>query len=231
MALPSKAHPSWKDCPAFDDVILNNIKQSLVPGTFFPNNGQDIFSAFEMPLDDIRVVIVGLSPYPNMNPYTRRPNACGYAFALDEDIPYEHWPKSLQVIGDALANMHEIERIEQYLGSSLSLWRLQGVLLLNTALTCLQNNPTSHVELWKPFTTALIDYLDQARPGLIYYFMGNEAKAYQYKLVSLGTPIFSSAHPAFWAREEKSFSDHKFADVANYYKWLYGQSLDWVLPF
>ena len=233
MSLPTRAHISWQSNPAFDDELLNRIKQNLVAGTFYPANAQDIFAAFEMPLDDVRVVIVGLSPYPNINTLTKRPNACGYAFALDADLPYEHWPKSLQVIGDALANSAnpEIEHIEQYLGSSLQLWRDQGVLLLNAALTCLHNNPTSHVELWRQFMSKTIDFIDEARPGLIYYFMGTEAKSFQSKIVNLGAHIFSSAHPAFWARNEKAFEDHQFTEIAKTYHWLYGERLDWYLPF
>lgn len=234
--LPQLAHPSWKDCPAFEKDVLDRIKQSLIPNTFFPVPGPVIFKAFEMPLDDVKVVILGLSPYPNMNRYTNRPNACGYAFALDsDDIPYEHWPASLKMIAHALEP--EEEKIETYFMPSLHMWREQGVLLLNCSLTCLHTNPTSHLSIWADFTQKLIDYIDAARPGLIYYFMGNEAKSYQKYVVNLGAHIYTSAHPAFWARQldvvpaNEIFADQQFSEIAKCYHWLYGQRLDWVLPF
>ena len=234
--LPKLAHESWGNCPAFDKNILDKIKQNLIPGTFLPSNAPDIFKAFEMPLDDVKVVILGLSPYPNINKYTGRPNACGYAFALDSDrIPYEHWPASLKMIAHALDPQEE--SIETYFMPSLHMWREQGVLLLNCSLTCLQNDPTSHLSVWSDFTRILIDYIDNVRPGLIYYFMGNEAKSYQKYVVNLGAYIYTSAHPAYWARQidtlsaTELFADQQFSEIAKRYHWLYGERLDWLLPF
>ena len=45
----------------------------------FPKN-EDIFNVFEMPLQNIKVVILGQDPYPTEG------NAIGYAFAVNEDI-------------------------------------------------------------------------------------------------------------------------------------------------
>lgn len=71
------------------DELLKELNTKVLPNVVhFPKN-EDIFNVFEMPLQNIKVVILGQDPYPTEG------NAIGYAFAVNEDI---NKPASLRII-------------------------------------------------------------------------------------------------------------------------------------
>lgn len=224
---PRKAHESWRSCPAFD--LVAGIAKQLVPGTFCPQDAPSVFNAFSMPVDDVKVIIVGKSPYP------QKENACGYAFAIPQaDRKYDQWPASLKVLTDALVNTYGIEFVgppNAYIDPTLSEWRSQGVLLLNAALTCIERDPSSHEVLWQPFTTQLFTWLNETRSGLIWWFMGDDAKSFSHLVFDLAHHKFFSQHPARAARNNERMTDVKFKEVGQVYKSLYGEELTWILPF
>jgi len=109
------------------------------------------------------VVFVFLSPYQN-----------NYANGLATSSMI--MTPTLSVIEQSLQ-----EYLDDYsfnLQKDLLHWEAQGILPLNTALTVPKNgSPVAHVKLWKPFTTALIKYLDDTvRP--LFVFFGNEAQSF-----------------------------------------------------
>ena len=218
---PKVAHESWKKCDAFSDEVLAKLAVSLKPGTFYPYP-QDIFKAFSIPVYDVRAIVVGMSPYHYT--YHGAPNATGLAFAVSER-PYKDYPPSLQLIADQVCVDNE-ESIEDLFDPTLELWADQGVLLLNAALSCLKNTPKSHMNLWSVFMQKLFQFFsDEYTPGMIYYFMGADAKQLRRHLFELGNTVLSSFHPAFHARNKKPFTDHKFAELQQAYKLMYGEGL------
>lgn len=221
-SFPRAAHESWRYSPAFDDRILTPIGRSLKKNTFYPLP-EDIFKAFELPRGEVKVVIVGLSPYANT--FQGLPNALGRAFGVSLRH-YDDYPPSLKLIADVFA---EVEDITPYFDSTLMLWQQQGVLLLNYALTAIRGEPRSHVKLWEPFIKALIEDLGSGQ-GIIFYLMGAEAKTLR-RYVGIGNPTVESMHPAYWAREERTFEDQRFTDIARVYKEYYGTTLEYLLPF
>jgi len=221
---PSCADESWKKCPAFDDSIIRKIAVSLKANTYFPHS-KEAFTAFRMPVQDVKAIIVGMSPYHHT--YQAVPNATGIAFGIpDKNRIYEKYPKSLQLIADAVAP--DIEDVQGLFDPTFYLWERQGVLMLNIALTCLRNDPTSHIKLWEPFMTKLFEFLSEEYIGMIYYFMGKEAQKYRKQLFEIGNTVLTSAHPAFWARNNKPFEDHKFGEFANAYKLTYGHTFKFI---
>lgn len=230
MKRPRLVHESWYNCPAFNEEITGQINKTLMKGTFYPTPRKKMFIPFRMPLDKVRVVIIGLSPYHN--DYKGTPNATGFAFGIpDEDRPFKHWPKSLQVLSDALANEYEIDNIEYSLIPTLTMWEEEGVLLLNTALSCLIGTPKSHLKLWATFMKELTTWLAIEKPGLIWWFLGTDAKKLTKPLFLMNHYDFYSYHPAYWAREEKPMIDSHFKNIDKVYQELYGRPITWVLPF
>lgn len=228
---PSLAHPSWKECDAFTEDVLKSIKSNLIPNYFYPSPGPNIFKAFSMPVDEVKVVIVGLSPYPNLNRIKRMQNATGHAFAIPEGIPYRNWPPSLQVIADCFFPEEvSTNTIESQFDPTLQLWIDQGVLLLNSALTCTPNDPQIHVKMWETFTTKVLQFLEHSTQATIFYFMGAVAINLSRNVYPLKHWIYRSYHPAYHAREKQRFEDNQFKQVADRYKWLYGNTLEWILP-
>lgn len=224
---PQCAHDSWRTCPAFSNDILEALAFKLTKGTFYPEPLK-IFEAFSLPLDEVKVIIVGMSPYHNT--YKGLPNATGRAFAIDPR-PYDTWPPSLQLIADVFANEQQIEDVVPYFDCTMDHWANQGILLINASLTTIINEAGSHLEVWQPFMNAFFEFMGEARPGLIYYFMGADAKKYRKKLFELGNIVVESFHPAYWARMNKDFEDHKFGEVRTAYRHMYGEELNYLIPF
>lgn len=155
----NEVHESWK--PLFFNAIEKDLFREidmLDYNSVYPTK-EDVFRVFETPLNEIKVVILGQDPYFNPN------QAVGLAFA----VPHKSAkPPSLKNIEREVG--HEINR-------TLIPWIEQGVFLLNTALTASKGKPGSHIELWKPFTTKVVQYISQNQP-CIWLLWGKHAQSY-----------------------------------------------------
>ena len=150
---------SWK--PLFTKIIDKQVFRdidSILNDNVLPER-DSIFRVFEMPVSKIKIVILGQDPYSQPN------QAVGLAFAVSAR---EKKPPSLLSIEKEVG--HEIDR-------TLIPWTEQGVFLLNTALTVKKNIPGSHINLWKPFTAKVIQFISQSNP-CIWMLWGNHAQSY-----------------------------------------------------
>jgi len=158
------------------DYIVNQLVECVNAGKRFTPKFKNIFNAFkECPYDDIKVVIVGQDPYPQIGV------ADGIAFSCSIKGTAE---KSLQYINKALGTEH----------TDLRCWSNQGVLLINTALTVEINSIGSHYNLWKPFTNYLFDNINRVNPDTVFILMGK--KAQEWKVLLPNCKILECAHPA-----------------------------------
>lgn len=158
------------------DYIVNQLVECVNSGKRFTPKFKNIFNAFkECPYDDIKVVIVGQDPYPQIGV------ADGIAFSCSIKGTAE---KSLQYINKALSTEH----------TDLRCWSNQGVLLINTALTVEINSIGSHYNLWKPFTNYLFDNINRVNPDTVFILMGK--KAQEWKVLLPNCKILECAHPA-----------------------------------
>lgn len=59
--IPESIHPSWIPHlqPLFDDAKMKLIKDEILPQTKFYPEGKSIFRVFSMPLQAVKVVIIG----------------------------------------------------------------------------------------------------------------------------------------------------------------------------
>ena len=150
---------------------------TILQNKYYPNR-DDIFNVFQMPLQDIKVVILGQDPYP------KEGQAIGYAFAVNEGVSK---PASLRIIEKEVG--HEIDR-------TFESWREQGVFLLNTALTVGANKAGSHIEYWKGFTNFLISYISNNQP-CIWLLWGKYAQGFKGAITTNKPNIVLEApHPA-----------------------------------
>ena len=172
-------HESWNE-------LFSEIRESgfikeinkLDPEKFYPAR-ESVFNVFRMPLNEIKVVILGQDPYPQEN------QAIGYAFAVSHNTKK---PFSLRVIEKEIG--HPIDK-------TLQEWREQGVFLLNTALTVEKWNAGSHIKVWKPFTERVISYISSHK-SCIWMLWGKHAQEYEKFIVSdfYQQHILKGAHPA-----------------------------------
>jgi len=158
------------------DYIVNALVDNVNAGKRFTPKFKNIFNAFkECPYDDLKVVIVGQDPYPQLGV------ADGIAFSCSNKGKAE---KSLQYINKALGTNH----------IDLRCWSNQGVLLINTALTVEVNKIGSHYHLWKSFDEYLFEGLNRCCPDTIFILMGKKAEEWQTYLTNC--KVLKCAHPA-----------------------------------
>jgi len=158
------------------DYIVNALVDNVNAGKRFTPKFKNIFNAFkECPYDDLKVVIVGQDPYPQLGV------ADGIAFSCSNKGKAE---KSLQYINKALGTNH----------IDLRYWSNQGVLLINTALTVEVNKIGSHYHLWKSFDEYLFEGLNRCCPDTIFILMGKKAEEWQTYLTNC--KVLKCAHPA-----------------------------------
>ena len=162
------------------DIIIDYLVNNVNNGKRFTPRFKDIFNAFyECPYDDVKVVIVGQDPYPQLGV------ADGIAFSCSRKGKTE---KSLQYIFTALYGEYEDHN------NDLRRWSNQGVLMINTAFTCEVNKIGSHYSIWKSFTEYLFENLNRHKPKTIFVLMGKKAEEWQ---ILLGNQlIFKVTHPA-----------------------------------
>lgn len=171
--IPDIIHQSWHKHlqPLFDDEKMLLMKDKILPTCNFYPNGPDIFKVFQMPLEDIKVVILGQDPYPNGE-------AIGLAFAVNENTAI---PKSLNIIFREIIQPNSSEEFTNEVSKkdrTLSNWVSQGVFLLNTALTVEAKNPNSHTGYWQWFTREVIKIISkEVKP--IWLLWGAKAQGFR----------------------------------------------------
>jgi len=71
----------------------------------------------------------------------------------------------------------------------------QGVMMLNTDLTCKLNKTASHKKLWEPFQKFFLEEIMFGYTGIIYILSGDESKRMKRYINPLGNYIFEIEHP------------------------------------
>lgn len=107
--------------------ILNELYKQRSEGKRFTPPLKYVFRAFEeCPVDKLRVIMIGQDPYPHLN------IADGLAFSCS--LTNKPQPSLKNIFEAVDATVYDNERREY--DPNLVRWANQGVLLLNSALTC-----------------------------------------------------------------------------------------------
>lgn len=178
MKIPSIIHPSWHEYLSHhftEESNLTRFKNQVLPLTTYYPEKKNIFRVFEMPISNIKLVVIGQDPYPSVG------DAIGYAFATGN----KKKPASFRIIEEELG--HSIP-------NDLHTWREQGVFLLNTALTVINKQPGSHIPYWRKFTIDVIETISNQNP-CAWLLMGKYAQSY-IEFIKQGNLIFKVPHPA-----------------------------------
>ena len=72
----------------------------------------------------------------------------------------------------------------------------QGVMLLNTDLTCKLNKTSSHEGLWEPFQKFFLEEVMSGYTGVVYVLAGKVSHRMERYINPLGNYIFKIEHPA-----------------------------------
>jgi len=181
----SKIHSSW--IPIMEilnrDEDLIQLNTQILPNCTFYPQAENIFNVFSMPVDDIKVVILGQDPYP------KKGQAIGYAFAVDAQCSI---PQSLNIIIKEIDD-NNLKRADRR-WRTLTHWTQQGVFLLNTALTVEEGKAGSHLKYWNNFTVEVIKYISN-RNKVVWLLWGKKAQAYK-EFIAENNVVLEAPHPA-----------------------------------
>jgi len=168
------------------DKVLAELYRLREDGKRFTPPLKQVFRAFEeCPYDKLKVIIIGQDPYPYINV------ADGLAFSCS----------MTDKVQPSLRNMFEAiektvyQEFPTYQDPNLTRWANQGVLLLNSALTCQVDKIGSHYNVWKEFIAYTMDILSYTDSGLIFVLMGKQAQELE-SMIGEHHHIIKVSHPA-----------------------------------
>lgn len=208
--------------------ILNELYLQSQAGHKFTPILKEVFRAFEeCPYDKLKIVII------SQDPYSEAGIADGISFSCAHK-QQEHI--SLRYIFDEIERTvyprGRDENDEAFLRENwdcdLKRWSNQGILMLNTALTCEINNTGSHIDLWKPFTYYLLDILNSYNSGLLYVFIGKNIFDW-HKNINKNNYKFFVSHPtaAIYKKESIWDSGDLFNQINRVIKKQYNEQIIW----
>lgn len=178
-------HSSWD--PLFDtyDIDIDSLYDEVV----YPPKDH-VFRIFSMPVQDIRVVLLGQDPYHGAG------QAHGLSFSVAKGIAV---PPSLKNIYKELQQCFP-DRKYEFPHGDLSQWfEREKIFLFNASLTVKANTPGSHMSIWKEFTDDVIRFIDKHNSTCVFLLLGNFAKA-KADLIQKKDRIVTAPHPSPLAR-------------------------------
>jgi uracil-DNA glycosylase len=161
------AHESW--VPVITGLLavlkrlLRNMRKENI--SYIPSKWDMAAPFIFTRLDELRVVILG------QDPYHQPENPMGLAFSVRKGVPI---PASLKNIFTAAIACKAMSGMPN--NGSLIPWALQGVFLLNVALTVEPHAPGTHITQWKQFTIPLIKAIAATKKNVIFVLWGAPAQ-------------------------------------------------------
>jgi uracil-DNA glycosylase len=153
-----------------------------------------VFNAFNITsLDDLKVVIIGQDPYFNCEYYNKKviPQATGLSFSVPSGF---NIPSSLRNIF-----MNQLKFNQMYSApksGDLTFWACQGCLMLNTALTVVDNQKNCHSKMWRWVTDMIIKYISDQCEYVVFVVWGSPAYS-KINLIDLDKhDAIISSHPS-----------------------------------
>ncbi|HXH34707.1 MAG TPA: uracil-DNA glycosylase [Plantibacter sp.] len=181
-----------------------------------------VLRAFRLPLDDVRVLIVGQDPYPTPG------HPIGLSFAADRDV---------RPVPRSLVNIHRELRddlgIEPPQHGDLSSWTEQGVLLLNRVLTVEAGSAGSHRRHgWETVTEQAVSALAARGGPLVAILWGKDAERLAPLLDATADPdrlVIVSAHPSPLSASRGFFGSRPFSRANEFLTSRGAAQIDWSL--
>jgi uracil-DNA glycosylase len=193
------------------------LRSEIAAGRQYLPAGRQVLRAFERPLADVRVLIVGQDPYPTPS------HPVGLSFSVAPDV--HPIPRSLQNI---YRELHDDLGIQPARSGDLSRWADNGVLLLNRVLTVRPGAPGSHRgKGWETVTDRAIAALIERGTPLVAILWGRDAQTLRPRLA--GAPAIESAHPSPMSADRGFFGSRPFSRANAMLEQQGGRPLDWRL--
>jgi uracil-DNA glycosylase len=220
--------PDWAEAlaPVAGELrtVLDFLATEVAAGHTVLPSPSNVLRAFQRPLADVKVLVVGQDPYPTPG------HAVGLSFSVD---------KRTRPIPRSLANIYtELEAdlgLPARIHGDLSRWADRGVLLLNRVLSVRAGAAGSHRgKGWEKITTAAITAVaerrapDGGKRPLVAILWGKDADSVRPLLGT--TPVLASAHPSPLSASRGFFGSRPFSHANALLQEQGATPIDWELP-
>ncbi|MET0672759.1 MAG: uracil-DNA glycosylase [Microbacterium pygmaeum] len=213
--------PGWAAAlaPVAPDIAAlgERLRTEVAEGRSYLPAGDRVLRAFQRPIGEVKVLIVGQDPYPTPG------HPIGLSFAVERHV--RPLPRSL-------ANIYR--ELDADLGiapaphGDLSAWSDQGVLLLNRVLTVRPGAPASHRGWgWEKVTEHAIRELVARGQPLVAILWGKDAAGLKPLLGR--TPIVESVHPSPLSASRGFFGSRPFSRADDLLAKQGAAPIDWRL--
>lgn len=194
------------------------LREELAAGRAYLPAGGQVLRAFQRPLADVRVLVVGQDPYPTPG------HPIGLSFAVDAHV--RPVPRSLANIYREL-NTDLGLRVPEH--GDLTAWADHGVMLLNRVLTVRPGEPASHRGRgWEEVTECAIEALARRGGPCAAILWGRDAQSLKPALGPI--PWVESAHPSPLSASRGFFGSRPFSRVNRLLEEQGDGPVDWRLP-
>ena len=184
--------------------IENFIRRMEIQKVKFVPKRENIFRAFSDSISSRKVCLLGKDPYfqPNV--------ATGLSFEVKKNswmdpevntslknmlkLIYKTYTGTIKDINEIRneieSNKFVILQPDKIFGN----WKEQGVLLINSALTTIENEAGRHHKFWNTFTEDLIEFLSTKNSEIIFLLWGKDAQIFEKNIRN--SKIIKHNHPA-----------------------------------
>lgn len=214
--------PDWAEALAPVDERISAmgrfLRDELAAGRPYLPAGDRILRAFQRPLADVRVLVVGQDPYPTPG------HPIGLSFAVAPDV---------RPLPGSLRNIYQELRTDLGLvppaHGDLTAWSARGVMLLNRVLTVRPGESASHRGRgWEEVTECATEALARRGGPMAAILWGRDAMSLKPMLGPI--PWVESAHPSPLSASRGFFGSRPFSRVNRLLTDQGGQPVDWSLP-
>jgi uracil-DNA glycosylase len=179
--------------------------------------GDVVLRAFDRPLADVRVLVVGQDPYPTPG------HPMGLSFSVQPHV--RPLPRSLvNIFTELVADVGVAPPVD----GDLSPWADQGVMMLNRVLTVRPGSPGSHRGRgWEEVTDRAIAALVERGGPLVAVLWGRDAQQLAPALGSV--PVVAGPHPSPLSAHRGFFGSRPFSHVNALLQRQGAAPVDWSL--
>jgi uracil-DNA glycosylase len=205
-------HESWHPVV---EIYMRKIKKALnKSGTIYPPP-ECIFRVFQMPVEEIKVIILAQDPY----------HGNGQATGLAFDCANNKGPiqPSLRNIFKEINNEFPKRKYNLKSGCIERWFNESNIFLLNSALTVREGDPGSLMKFWYDFTDAIIQFIADYNSKCVFLLMGSPAKT-KSRFIADKDRIVSCTHPSPMSAHRGFFGSGVFIEIEN----LVGE-IDWSI--
>lgn len=235
MLLPKESSPSWDGFLTTKILSMLDMIQYQIGSNYTPSHDK-ILRFLTADLSKVRVCIIGQDVYYQPKIATGRSFEVGGLQSWEEPFRQVSLKNIVRLIHKSYKGITCYEDIRKFseivpemknksfpMLSPVELFNsleAQGVLFLNTYLTCEMNKPNSHRLIWEDFSRELFGYISTQKPDLHWFLWGNEAIS-KKQYIKQGI-LSCSRHPMLCSNKyaDDFLKSSCFKDTMAFINWL-----------